>query len=357
MAAPHPNLDHTQAPWSGRDSGSKVSEQIYSISTTESIREPADDGYSAMDAKTDSPMAIPLDSRGGAHDPRGVAHDPRGVAHDSRDYHRSEGGEKDSRRDRDEYGSKDDWEGRDRRKNIWELGSSRSRSRSTERDRRDYKDSRDKDRDRHWDARDDYRDRDYGRDSRDYRDREYWDSSSFRDRDYKEKEKDRESYREPEKEEKRGHERSWTPDRRRSRSPGHQRSNWTPERQCESTRSRSHSVEREERQEGDREERGRKRSREREERVREERPRERELVQVPLQDDETEPGEIPEEMAPDQVDIYEGIPDEIPSDDRMSKIYDALSDGEIQASILLLCQNGLMFIMLLTHVSVLLAGS
>ena len=41
-------------------------------------------------------------------------------------------------------------------------------------------------------------------------------------------------------------------------------------------------------------------------------------------------GEIPEEIPVVPVDIYEGIPEEVPTDDRMDKIYDPLSDGEIQ---------------------------
>ncbi|ELU02701.1 hypothetical protein CAPTEDRAFT_199673 [Capitella teleta] len=118
------------------------------------------------------------------------------------------------------------------------------------------------------------------RDSREFRDREYWDS--YRDRDYKDKE------------------RSWTPDRR-SRSPGHDRCNWTPP-------PRSPSQDHEEDRRNDR-------------------PREdRTLVTVPMED--TEPGEIQEEMqATETMDIYEGIPEEIPNE---NKIYDNLSDGEIQ---------------------------
>ena len=42
------------------------------------------------------------------------------------------------------------------------------------------------------------------------------------------------------------------------------------------------------------------------------------------------PGEIPEEIPTVPVDLYEGIPEEVPSDDRIDKIYDTLSDGEIQ---------------------------
>jgi hypothetical protein len=40
-------------------------------------------------------------------------------------------------------------------------------------------------------------------------------------------------------------------------------------------------------------------------------------------------GEIPEEMQNEAMDIYDGIPEVMPHD-HMDKIYDTLSDGEIQ---------------------------